>query len=121
MPLKRSEIRRARRTPLKPVLEDLGYQLDPIRNGNYLVRHLVAEIVIKDHFWICRDHDLADNVRKTAGNAIDFLVEVQSMSFSDAVRLLLSYDGSDDTTAVERHVPENHSAGQCRHKKMNRV
>lgn len=79
----KAEIRRARQTPLKPVLEDLGYQLTPLRNGNYLVRHLVAEIVVKDHYWVSKDHG-------SAGNAIDFLVDVQNMSFSQAMDTLLS-------------------------------
>lgn len=83
MTWKRSEIRRARQTPLKPVLEELGYQLQPLRNGNYLVRHLAAEIVVKDHYWVSKDTG-------SAGNAIDFLVEVQGMSFSQAMDTLLA-------------------------------
>lgn len=79
----RSDIRRARQAPLKPVLEELGYQLQPLRNGNYLVRHLAAEIVIKDHYWVSKDHG-------AAGNAIDFLVEVQGMTFSQAMDVLLA-------------------------------
>lgn len=88
MTWKRSEIRRARQIPLKPVLESMGYQLQPLRNGNYLLCRLTAEIVVKDHYWVCRDTELADCVRKTAGNAIDFLVEVECMSFSQAMDML---------------------------------
>ena len=33
----RSEIRRARQTPLKPVLERLGYRLNPIAKDNYVI------------------------------------------------------------------------------------
>ena len=41
--------------------------------------------------WTCRDPDCAASAAKQAGNAIDFLVEVQGMDFSEAVRLLLAY------------------------------
>ena len=79
----KAEIRRARQMPLKPVLEELGYQLIAQRNGNYLVRHLLAEIVVKDHYWVCKED-------RSAGNAIDFLVDVQGMSFSQAMDMLLT-------------------------------
>jgi len=80
---KRSDIRRARQTPLKPVLEQLGYRLHPLQSGNYLVTGLAPEIVVKDHYWICTDTGVA-------GNAIDFLVRVKKTTFNDAVRLLLA-------------------------------
>ena len=102
----KAEIRRARAIALRPVLEDLGYHFTELRNGNYLVHHLAAEtcrdeatqgrsrIVVKDHFWVSKDHE-------SAGNAIDFMVEVQDMSFSQAVELLLSYTTPERTTATE--------------------
>jgi hypothetical protein len=80
---KRSDIRRARRTPLKPVLEHLGYRLQPLQSGNYLIAGLSPEIVVKDHYWICTDTG-------SAGNAIDFLVRVKKTSFNDAMSLLTS-------------------------------
>jgi hypothetical protein len=79
----RSEIRRARHVPLKPVLDKLGYRLDQINNGNYVVRDLPQEFVIKDHYWVCTDNG-------SAGNSIDFLVKIRGMSFTDAMALLLS-------------------------------
>lgn len=91
MTWKRSEIRQARQIPLKPVLESLGYQLQPLSNGNYLLCRLATEIVVKDHYWVCKDQDIASCTGKTAGNAIDFLVEVEGMSFSQAMDLLLSF------------------------------
>ncbi len=90
----KADIRCARQVALRPVLEDLGYQFTELRNGNYLIHHLAAEIVVKDHFWICKGDGSAGPVparNATSGNAIDFLVEVQGMSFSQAVELLLSY------------------------------
>jgi len=76
--------------PLKPVLEALGYQLQPLRNGNYLLCRLATEIVVKDHYWVCKDQDTAEGVRKTSGNAIDYLIEVEGMTFSQAMEQLLS-------------------------------
>jgi hypothetical protein len=79
----RSDIRRARQTPLKPVLERLGYRLNPIANDNYAVIGLSQEIVVKDHYWVCADTG-------SAGNAIDFFVRVKGASFNEAMRLLTS-------------------------------
>ena len=79
----RSEIRQARQTPLKPVLERLGYRLSPIANDNYVVTGLSQDVVVKDHYWVCADTG-------AAGNAIDFLVRVKGASFHEAMRLLTS-------------------------------
>ena len=79
----KADIRRARITPLKPVLEHLGYRLQPLQSGNYLIAGLSPEIVVKDHYWICTETGVA-------GNAIDFLVRVKKTSFNDAMSLLTS-------------------------------
>lgn len=79
----KADIRRARQTPLKPVLERLGYRLNPIANDNYAVIGLARDIVVKDHYWVCADTG-------EAGNAIDFLVRVKGVSFQEAMRLLTS-------------------------------
>jgi len=79
----RSEIRRARHVPLRPVLENLGYRLGQIKDNNYVVHDLPQEVVIKDHYWVCTGNG-------SAGNSIDFLVKIRGMSFSDAMALLLS-------------------------------
>jgi hypothetical protein len=79
----KADIRRARQTPLKPVLEHLGYRLQPLPNGNYLLAGLSPQIVVKDHYWVCADTG-------AAGNAIDFLVRVKGASFNEAMRLLTS-------------------------------
>mgnify|MGYP001029061291 CR=1 FL=1 len=57
---------------------------------NYLLCRLATEIVVKDHYWVCKDPVMADSVRKTSGNAIDFFVEVEGLAFSEAMDLLLS-------------------------------
>lgn len=77
----RAEIRTARQTPLKPVLESLGYRLSPTGQDNYMVLGLPAEVVVKDHYWVRLDDGVA-------GNAIDFLVKVQAMSFNQAMQTL---------------------------------
>ena len=79
----RSDIRRARQTPLKPLIENLGYRLEPRPNGNSVVAGLAREIVVKDHYWVCPDTG-------DAGNAIDFFVRVKGASFNEAMRLLTS-------------------------------
>jgi hypothetical protein len=90
----KADIRRARQVALRPILEDLGYQFTELHNGNYRVHHLAGEIVAKDHFWVCKNPD-------QSGNAIDFLVEIQGMSFSQAVKLLLSYSTAKRTTTTQ--------------------
>jgi hypothetical protein len=79
----RSEIRRARQTPLKPVLERLGYRLNPMANDNYVIIGVSPDIVVKDHYWVCADTG-------DAGNAIDFFVRIKGTSFQEAMRLLTS-------------------------------
>ena len=82
---KRSDIRRARQVPLAPVLEALGYQLEPRQNGNYRILGLAAEVIVKDHYWVCPEDG-------SAGNSIDFLVKIQGISFNRAMELLSGVD-----------------------------
>lgn len=78
----KAEIRAARQTPLQPVLEQLGYRLQPRPNDNYaLTGQRCGEIIIKDHYWHCPKTDLA-------GNAIDFLVRVRGATFHEAMQQL---------------------------------
>ena len=77
----RSEIRRARQTPLKPVLERLGYRLNPMANDNDVVIGVSPDIVVKDRYWVCADTG-------QAGNAIDFFVKIRGLSFHEAMKLL---------------------------------
>jgi hypothetical protein len=87
----KADIRRARQAPLKPVLEHLGYRLQPLQNGNYLITGLAPEIVVKDHYWVCTDTGAAACPELCrGGNAIDFLMRVRKTSFNDALRLLLA-------------------------------
>ena len=75
------QIRAARRVLLKPLLEQLGYRLDPLENDNWKVYGLPKETIFKEHYWSCPENG-------TGGNAIDLLVQVMGMSFSEAMELL---------------------------------
>lgn len=86
-PWTREQIRAARQAPLKPVLEQLGYRLQHVANGNYLVIGPSPDVVVKDHYWVCAETG-------QAGNAIDFLVRVRNMRFHDVMRLLARPEAS---------------------------
>ena len=77
----RSEIRAARQAPLQPILETLGYRLEPRANDNYAINAQCGEIVIKAHYWNCP-------ATGQAGNAIDFLMRIRGSSFHDAMTQL---------------------------------
>ena len=81
MTWKRSDIRRARQMPLKPVLEQQGYRLEARQNGNYRILGLTTEIMVKNHYWVCPDNG-------AAGNSIDFFVKIEGVSFNKAMELL---------------------------------
>lgn len=79
----KADIRRARQTRLKPVLELLGYRLLPRPGENFIIAGLASEIVIKEHYWNCLDTG-------QAGNAIDFLVKIRGVTFNEAMTMLTS-------------------------------
>jgi len=79
----RSEIRAARQIPLQPVLENLGYRLEPRANDNYAITgQRCGEILIKDHYWHCPGTELA-------GNAIDFLMHIRGATFHEAMQQIV--------------------------------
>ena len=78
----RSEIRAARQIPLLPVLEKLGYRLEPRGNDNYAITGQPGgEILIKDHYWHCP-------ATGQSGNTIDFLMRIRGDTFQDAMQQL---------------------------------
>ena len=98
MTWKPSEIRQARQAHLKPILENLGYRLKPIKNGNYEVCGLSRTIVIKDNYWLCTDD-------QSAGNVIDFCTKILNMSFRQTMNIITleeSYDGNGTTIRSQR-------------------
>lgn len=88
-PWTKAEIRAARQAPLKPVLERLGYTLIPAQNGNYLVEGVIPETTVKEHYWVQASTNVAGpSAELRAGNAIDFLVKIRRLAFSEAMELL---------------------------------
>ena len=75
------QIRNTRQTLLKPLLEQMGYRLLPLADSNWQVHGLPKDIIIKETFWVCPDTG-------AGGNAIDLLVQVMGMSFSEAMQKL---------------------------------
>ena len=83
-----SDIRSARQMRLKPILENLGYRLVPLRNDNYEVAGITESVVIKDNFWLDTDNN-------SSGNSIDFFTKILGMSFQQAMGIIMeggSYD-----------------------------
>ena len=76
-----SDIREARKLPLRPVLKKLGYLLERREDGNSLVLNMPGKVIIKANYWV--NHE--DN---TAGNAIDFFVKLCGKSFSETMAIL---------------------------------
>jgi hypothetical protein len=72
------QIRSARRIALRPLLEQMGCPMQELKNGNWRVYELSADIIIKETYWVCPDTG-------AGGNAIDLLVHVMDMSFSEAM------------------------------------
>jgi hypothetical protein len=70
----RAQIRAARQRPLQPLLEQLGYRLQPAGPDNFTVLGLPDEVVIKHHYWVRLDDG-------ASGNAIDFLITIRGLSF----------------------------------------
>lgn len=73
----REQIRVARVAPLVPLLEKRGLTLLETGGGNF---HVTGHpgLVVKDCYWRWPEYELA-------GNAIDFLMQVERLSFHDAM------------------------------------
>ena len=78
------QIRRARRVQLPPILEERGYPLRPLTNGNFLVEDTPG-LVVKEHYWVWND-------RGMKGNAIDFFMIIECRSFNEAMLILSDHD-----------------------------
>jgi len=78
-----TEIRKSRKKVLKPILENLGYRLKPLKQNNYLVMNMPDKIIIKESYWI-------NQVDGTSGNAIDFFVKLCGKNFNETMKLLQS-------------------------------
>ena len=79
----KSDIRRARKVELAPLLARRGLQLKRLANDNFLVVRY-DDLIIKKSYWRWPSRDIY-------GNAIDFFILVQEMSFFQAMKLLSPY------------------------------
>jgi len=79
----KSDIRKARKVPLVPVLVKRGYRLRKLEYDNFRVEKF-GSLVVKHHFWIWKEKNLS-------GNAIDFFVAVEGLSFRQAMEILKRY------------------------------
>ena len=117
MPWTHDDIRRARCAPLAPLLAARGLRLLPLANGNYEVvpengtATDLAGLVIKQSFWIWPDKNIA-------GNAIDYFVKVEGLTFNQAMQVITAaapYDATGSnprqTTERARHNPGNPRTG----------
>ena len=78
------QIRRARQVQLRPLLEAMGVRLQALPNGNWRASDLPADIIVKETYWVCPSTG-------RGGNAIDLLVHVMGMSFSEAMEELEAF------------------------------
>jgi len=78
------QIRRARQVALRPLLERMGYPMQELKNDNWKVYDLPKDIVVKETYWVCPDTG-------AGGNAIDLLVQIMGMSFSEAMDKLEAF------------------------------
>ena len=77
---KKSDIRRARKVELAPLLMQRGIQLKKLADENFLLPYYY-DLIVKKSYWIWPSNNLG-------GNAIDFFISVQGMSFSQTMKLL---------------------------------
>jgi hypothetical protein len=76
-----AQIRRTRQVALRPLLEQMGFPMQELKNDNWKVYDLPADIVVKETYWVCPDTG-------AGGNAIDLLDQVMGTSFSEAMKKL---------------------------------
>ena len=79
----KSDIRRARKVDLAPVLRGKGLQLRPLLDDNFLVV-TYYDLFVKKSFWRWPSRNLC-------GNSIDFFIRVQGLSFNETMKLLSRY------------------------------
>jgi len=79
----KSEIRKARTTSLVPILLKRGYRLRKLEHENFRIEKFGA-LIVKHHFWIWKEKGLS-------GNAIDFFIAVEGLSFMQAMEILKRY------------------------------
>jgi hypothetical protein len=81
-PWTKEQIRAARKVELAPLLKKHGLALSEREAGNFAVTAFRG-LLVKDCYWRWPERDLA-------GNAIDFFVKVQGLSFHEAMHAILA-------------------------------
>ena len=105
MPWTHDDIRKARCAPLAPLLAARGLRLKPLAHHNYQVIPEngadadLAGLVVKHSFWTWPD-------RNIAGNAIDYFVKVEGMTFNQAMQIITAAGRYDTTGSEFRQTPE---------------
>lgn len=79
-PWSKTEIRLARKLPLAPLLQHRGFTLRELPGDNFQVQEYPA-LIVRDSYWIWKSRNLQ-------GNAIDFLILVENLSFAEAMQVL---------------------------------
>jgi len=101
----KSDIRRARKVQLAPLLARRGLQLKRLPNENFLVVRY-DDLIIKKSYWRWPSRDLFVQTRRSArrdGNAIVFFILVQETSFFQAIKPLSPYLNSAQCGTIFSH------------------
>jgi hypothetical protein len=78
----KSQIRSARKAALLPLLKARGRPIIELHDDNWAVAGS-RDLIIKDHYWRC-------TATGRCGNAIDYLMTVEGMSFNDAMQSIMA-------------------------------
>ncbi|EKD26015.1 MAG: hypothetical protein ACD_79C01405G0007 [uncultured bacterium] len=78
----KSDIRYARKIMLVPILIKKGYSLRKLENDNFLIENKFGKLIVKNNYWFRADS-------KESGNAIDFFIYIEKLTFSDAMKILM--------------------------------
>jgi hypothetical protein len=77
------EVIKARQTPIKPLLEKLGYKFMEFYGDNWSLLGTTKTIIVKKHYW-------RNPEAQTGGNAIDLLTQHLGYTFTEAMELLIN-------------------------------
>ena len=76
----KAEIRQARKLPLVPILLHRGVILRQLHGDNFQI-DVHGDLIVRDCYWIWKS-------RQLQGNTIDFFIQIENLSFAQAMQLL---------------------------------